>query len=103
MSELEALRSKTAEGPWLLLFGAKWAPPSLILDKAVRDTLPEGLSYLFLDVESEGPYADLHNVVTIPTIITLVTGRELDRRVGAVSASEMISMARTALNYSNKA
>lgn len=102
MSELEALRRETSEGTFLVLFGAKWAPPTLLLDKNIKNLLPAEVSYLFVDVEAEGPYADLHNVVTIPTIITLVAGRELDRRTGAVSISETVSMARVALNYSNK-
>jgi thioredoxin-like negative regulator of GroEL len=101
-SEIETLRDRTSTGAYLILFGAKWAPPSLALDKELRKSDLEGAKYAYIDVEEHSAYADFHNVVTIPTIISLYQGRELERKLGALSLTDAISMARVVYGYSLK-
>lgn len=100
--DITTLRELTANGPCLVIFGAKWAPPSVALDKIWRKSPLLDLNYLFVDVEESSAYADFHNVVTIPTVLTLYNGRELDRKIGALTYAEVLSMGRVAQSYDLK-
>jgi len=67
-------------------FGATWCGPCKVLDTKfykVSQEFPE-VTVIALDVEQDAKLAKQHKIRSVPTVIFLDEGKEVERLVGAV-------------------
>jgi thioredoxin 1 len=78
----------------LVGFGAQWVG----VWRPFRDLLEameaEGTTTVVVDVDEHPKVADRYAVVSLPTFVVLQDGREVRRRLGSVSESDVRSMVR---------
>ncbi|WP_202638697.1 thioredoxin family protein [Bailinhaonella thermotolerans] len=90
--------------PWasasrvLLVFSAAWCPVGSLLRAAAEEAAasPGAVPVCLVDVDRHADLAERLRVVTVPTAILLVDGRERRRRVGAMGAADLAALSRAA-------
>ncbi len=76
----------------VLDFGASWCHYCQQMDPVVDRLHRQGYSIRQVDVDRERKLAEQFGVQNLPTFILVVDGREVSRRVGAVSEQQLREM-----------
>lgn len=80
-------------------FNATWCPPCRMMHPVFESAAKEyggSLNFVSVDVDRYGALAEKYNVSGIPCFVLLdKDGREIDRRVGAMSAEDFTSFINT--------
>lgn len=87
-----ALSSKL---PVLLEFGATWCPPCRQVKPVIQELSTElqGRAHIVqIDVDERPDYAGRNGVSSIPCFVAMRDGKEIARKVGAISKAEMKQM-----------
>ena len=90
--ESEVLRS---EVPVLLDFWATWCPPCRMLSPVIEEIAGEyeGRAKVGkVNVDEEPELAMRYNVMSIPTLVVIQNGEEVNKSVGLVSKEDIIKM-----------
>jgi thioredoxin 1 len=73
----------------LLCFGARWAPPWVLLQPALDRLAAAGADIRRVDLDLDPVAAEQHRIITVPTLIVLRGTVERRRILGAVSEAEL--------------
>lgn len=87
-----------APGPVLVLWSARWAPAGEVLWRHLEAYLddhpacpPSGGQRVRIDVAAEHGLAETFQIVTLPTVLVLVGGKERRRLTGAASPEDVVN------------
>ena len=80
--------------PVLLVFGARWATPTQLLEPTVAEIEDSGIRVRRIDVDTWPQHAETFRVVMLPTLVWVREGSERRRLVGAVSPKEIKAFTR---------
>lgn len=84
MSEHEDLITATS-GPQMLYFSAAWCGPCKVFKPIMAKTAIDranDVSVVFIDVDESPKLSAQYNIMTVPTVVTLVDGEETSRFSG---------------------
>lgn len=89
--------SNTEESPFegieeanvILAFGAKWCGPWGLLQPTLDEIIKSGVDLRKVDVDAYPALSTRYAVVSLPTFIALRKGKEVRRRLGAVSPKDL--------------
>lgn len=87
--ELEEQIAAAGAEPLLVGFGAAWSGPWKLIAGILAGLEERGTKVVRVDVDAHPALADRYAVVSVPTFVVMVEGREVRRYLGAVSASEL--------------
>lgn len=89
--EAEVLQS---DKPVLLDFGASWCGPCQMVSPVIEQIGEENDSIRVgkVNVDEQGELTMQFRVVSIPTLVVMKGGEEVNRIVGAASKSEILAM-----------
>lgn len=73
----------------ILAFGAKWCGPWGLLQPTLDSIIEGGIDLRKIDVDEYTGQSTRYAVVSLPTFIALRKGREVRRRLGAVSPKDL--------------
>ncbi len=76
----------------LVKFGAPWCGPCRMIDselEQVEPNLPTGVELVRINVDDESQLASSYDVSSIPHMILFKSGKQVDSRVGYMSAQEI--------------
>lgn len=79
--------AKTAEVPVLAYFSASWCGPCKIFRPRIEAMANESEHFILvhIDVDEEPELTQDYNVMSVPTVVGIVSGEEVDRFTGAKS------------------
>ncbi len=75
----------------IMLFKAPWCSPCKEVDKLLTSMERDGLQVVRVDIEKDVGIAERYRIKSIPTTIKIVEGKEVDRVVGLVNRSWVLS------------
>lgn len=89
--ETEVLK---AEGKVLVDFFADWCGPCKMLSPIVDEVAEEnhGIKVCKINVDDEPELAMRYNVMSIPTLVVIENGEEVNKSVGLVSKDEILNL-----------
>lgn len=89
--ETEVLK---AEGVVLVDFFAEWCGPCKMLSPIVDEIAEENsdVKVCKINVDSEPELAMRYNVMSIPTLVVIQNGNEVNKSVGLVSKEEILAL-----------
>ena len=75
----------------LLHFTAKWCKPCRELRPIIEEYLSshEDIVWDMVDVDLDFPFTKMHNVLSVPTLILMIDGKEAKRHVGVATKQEI--------------
>ena len=84
----------TAEGMVLVDFFADWCGPCKMLSPIVDEVAEENtdIKVCKINVDEEPELAMRYNVMSIPTLVVIQNGEEVNKSVGLVSKEDIIKM-----------
>lgn len=82
------------EGTYLVGFGASWCGPWSLLQATLDELESEGFKVKRIDADKHAYLADRKAIVSLPTFIVFKDGREVKRKIGALSPAELKGMIR---------
>ncbi len=78
----------------LIDFYAEWCGPckmlSPIVEKVAKEN--ENIKFVRIDVDEEQNLAISYNIMSIPTLVVIEDGKEINRVVGLVSKNELLEL-----------
>ncbi len=89
--ETEVLK---AEGKVLVDFFADWCGPCKMLSPIVDEVAEEnhGIKVCKINVDDEPELAMRYNVMSIPTLVVIQNGEEINKSVGLVSKEDILNL-----------
>ena len=94
MIELKSsnFNDEISKGKVLVDFNATWCGPCKIMAPILEATSGEvkDIKFTGLDIDDNEDIAIKYNVMSIPTLILFVDGKEIKRSVGLISHDELI-------------
>lgn len=89
--ETEVLK---AEGKVLVDFFADWCGPCKMLSPIVDEVAEEnhGIKVCKINVDDEPELAMRYNVMSIPTLVVIQNGEEMNKSVGLVSKEDILNL-----------
>lgn len=89
LKEEKEFTELTKEGLVLVDFYADWCGPCRVLSPRVEEFAKENkdIKVVKIDIDDEQDLAIEYDVMSIPTLVVLKNGQEVDRVVGLVSKS----------------
>lgn len=91
-SSAEFQNALTQSDTVLVKFGAPWCGPCRMIDSELEQlepNLPSGVELVKINVDDEAELASTFNVSSIPHMILFKGGKQIDSRVGYMSAQEI--------------
>lgn len=85
-------RRSPAPARTLLAFGAAWSPPWRLLRAGIEALASDEVRVQCVDVDEDPATAERYRVITVPTVLILVDGKERRRVTGAVSPAALKEM-----------
>jgi thioredoxin 1 len=64
-----------------------------VIEEAAAEV--EGLTVGKVNVDEEGPLAERYGIMSIPTVILFLNGRDVKRETGAMSKEDLIGFIKT--------
>lgn len=78
----------------VLDFTGKWCSTCQVIDKMIADeVIPKyknKVQFIKVDVEEDEDWCNKYDILSVPTLIILVDGKEIWRRSGTISKNEVI-------------
>ncbi len=77
---------------FLAFFSASWCRPCVDMQKPIEELagfFPNGLSVGKIDIEKCSNIVSQYNVSSVPTFVLIQRKQEMDRRVGAISFTDL--------------
>lgn len=84
---------KLGKGVVLVAFGAPWCTPFLLADGLLQDIEAAGGDVRRVDIEDWPQHAEAFRVVSLPTFVSVRSGTEKERTIGAVSRLDLFRLA----------
>lgn len=81
-----------AHGPVVAGFGAKWCAPWMVLTRTLPDLDTSDVAFIAVDVDQYPGIADTYSIVSVPTFVLIIDGREQRRITGATSTSDVAAL-----------
>lgn len=90
VSPPEFLDAMVASGRLVLvLFSARWCIAGKVLDTQIRSSLAAGVTYKYIDVDSDPYTSDYHKIVSLPTALLFTGGEQKTKIYGSFSATDL--------------
>lgn len=89
--ESEVLNSKT---PILVDFFATWCGPCKMLSPIVEEIAEENedIKVVKIDIDKEQDIAVEYEIMSIPTLVVIKDGQEVNRSVGVIGKSDILEL-----------
>lgn len=81
--------SHLPSGPCLVGFGASWCAPWQLLAPVLDRLAEDGIEVRRVDADRYDDHAERFRVICLPTFCLLRDGKEVRRKVGAVSEADL--------------
>lgn len=89
----------TKKGNWIIDFWAEWCGPCQMMvpefEKAAQE-MKGKVNFAKVNVDEESELAQRFDVMSIPSMILLKNGKEVDRTIGALQKAEIIHISNNA-------
>jgi thioredoxin 1 len=89
----ENFEEKTSKGKWIVDFWAEWCGPCKMMgpefDKAAQE-LKGKVQFGKVDVDSQTEIAQRFEVMSIPALVLMKNGQEVDRLIGAMPKQSIV-------------
>jgi thioredoxin 1 len=72
-------------------FSATWCGPCKTFKPIVQEVANEGYNIEFIDIDADQDTAVKYGIMSVPTVIILQNGTEVDRIVGSVSKETVLN------------
>lgn len=78
----------------LIDFYAEWCGPCKMLSPVVEKVAKENenIKFVRIDVDEEQNLAISYNIMSIPTLVVIEDGKEINRVVGLISKNELLEL-----------
>lgn len=89
---IENFDNETKKGNWVIDFWAAWCGPCRILSptvEALASELKGKINFGKVDVDAQQELAERFEVMSIPTLLYMKDGQQVDRTVGAIPKAEI--------------
>jgi thioredoxin 1 len=83
--------TEITEGKVLYKISASWCLPCRKLTPITNSLKSEGLNILEIDIDENPEIAEKYNIRSVPTVILLEDGKEIDRFMGLRSKEEILN------------
>lgn len=83
-------------------FWANWCAPCIYLNpilKKIKKIYENKIFIYKINIDKEKEMSKLYNVISIPTIIFLKYGKEINRHIGLINKKEFIKLCNKLINY----
>lgn len=78
----------------LIDFYADWCPPckklSPLIDEVASENVDENLVFVRINVDDEASLSNEYGIQSIPTLVLIKNGKEVDRSIGYIDKEEII-------------
>ena len=74
----------------LKYFSATWCGPCKTFKPVMNEVAGEGHSVQFIDIDQSPELAQQYNVRSVPTVVVVENGSEVNRVMGAVSKQQIL-------------
>jgi thioredoxin 1 len=74
----------------LKYFSATWCGPCKAFKPVMNEVAGEGHSVQFIDIDQSPELAQQYNVRSVPTVVVVENGSEVNRVMGAVSKQQIL-------------
>ena len=71
-------------------FSATWCGPCRTFKPVMNEIAGEGYSVQFIDIDQSPELAQQYNVRSVPTVVVVENGSEVNRVMGAVSKQQIL-------------
>ncbi|WGH25343.1 MAG: thioredoxin [Candidatus Shikimatogenerans bostrichidophilus] len=102
MNKIKTLKIYKNNKNTIIDFWANWCAPCIYLNPILEEIKKKYEKKIFIykiNIDKEKKISKFYNVISIPTIIFLKYGKEINRHIGLINKKKFIELCNKLINY----